>query len=188
MKHIKLIFICLSLLLPGSFALAELQFQRATLTVSDVDRSLHFYRDLLGFTVSGDARYDTPALRTMFHIPEGATPRLVLLNASATQPRALALVHADGLAVDAAANTSNAPALVVNTTELDAIMARMDASNITVVLRPTPLNDFSGKPFGREAMVLDPDGVRLVLFELLASSEAPADAPVDVPADAPSDD
>lgn len=184
MNKFKLIFICLFMMLPGSLTLADLQFQRATLTVSDMDRSLQFYRDLLGFTVSGDARYDTPALRSMFHIPEGTTPRLVLLDASATQPRALALVHADGLAVDAAANTRNAPALVVNTTELDAIMARMDASDVTVVLPPTPMNDFSGKPFGREAMVLDPDGVRLVLFDLLA----PADAPVDVPADAPGDD
>jgi catechol 2,3-dioxygenase-like lactoylglutathione lyase family enzyme len=171
MKHIKLIFICLTLLLPGAFAWADLQFQRATLTVSDMDRSLHFYRDLLGFTISGDARYDTPALRTMFHIPEGATPRLVLLDASATQPRALALVHADGLAVDAAANTRNAPALVVNTTAMDTIMGRMEASDITVVLPPTPLNDFSGKPFGREAMVLDPDGVRVVLFESLGSPD-----------------
>ncbi len=182
MKHLKLFLLCLCLLLPGSFVLAELQFQRATLTVSDMDRSLDFYRDLLGFTVSGDARYDTPALRTMFHIPEGATPRLVLLDASTTQPRALALVHAEGLAVDATANTRNAPALVVNTTELDAIMARMDASNITVVLPPTPLNDFSGKPFGREAMVLDPDGIRLVLFEMLAPADTPADA------EAPADD
>jgi hypothetical protein len=107
----------------------------------------------------------------MFHIPEGETPRLVLLDASATQPRALALVHADGLTVDAAANTRNAPALVVNTTALDAIMGRVDASDITVVLPPTPLNDFSGKPFGREAMVLDPDGVRVVLFELLGSPD-----------------
>jgi catechol 2,3-dioxygenase-like lactoylglutathione lyase family enzyme len=150
---------------------AELQLQRATLTVSDMDRSLHFYQDLLGFTVSGDARYDTPALRTMFHIPHDTTPRLVLLDASPAQPRALALVHADGLDVDAAANARHAPALVVNTTQLDDIMDRMNEADIAIILPPTPLNDFSGKPFGREAMVLDPDGVRLVLFELLASTD-----------------
>jgi hypothetical protein len=34
-----------------------------------------------------------------------------------------------------------------------------------VLLAPTPLNDFSGKPFGREAAYLDPDGVRVILFE-----------------------
>ena len=171
MNNILQKFMVLMLLAGASSALADLQFQRATLTVGDVDRSLHFYRDLLGFTVSGDARYDTPALRTMFHVPDGVTPRLVLLDASPTQPRALALVHAEGLQVDAAANARNAPALVVNTTELDAIMERMEESGVMVILPPTPLNDFSGKPFGREAMVLDPDGIRLVLFELLSAAD-----------------
>ena len=35
------------------------------------------------------------------------------------------------------------------------------------VLPPTPLNDFQGRPLGREALYLDPNGVRVVLFELL---------------------
>lgn len=139
--------------------------QRATLTVSDMDASLAFYRDLLGFTVSGDARYDTPALRRMFHVPEGATPRLVLLDAGADQPRALALVAADGLGVDREANARHAPALVVNVDELDAISRRLNAAGIEEVVPPTPLEDFRGNPFGREALYLDPDGVRVVLFE-----------------------
>jgi catechol 2,3-dioxygenase-like lactoylglutathione lyase family enzyme len=170
MKHFIRIYILLVFLAAMTPVQAELQLQRATLTVSDMERSLHFYRDLLGFTVSGDARYDTPALRTMFHVPEDTTPRLVLLDASPDQPRALALVQADGLAVDAAANARNAPALVVNTTRMDDIMRRMNDAEVAIILPPTPLNDFAGKPFGREAMVLDPDGVRLVLFELLDSA------------------
>jgi catechol 2,3-dioxygenase-like lactoylglutathione lyase family enzyme len=171
MNEFLKIFVCLSLLASGVNARAELQFQRATLTVGDMERSLDFYRDLLGFTVSGDARYDTPALRAMFHIPDGSTPRLVLLDASPAQPRALALVHAEGLDVDAAANARHAPALVVNTTELDAIMSRLREADVTIIQPPTALNDFSGNPYGREAMVLDPDGVRLVLFELLNSGD-----------------
>ncbi len=171
MKRFLIILLSLFLPVAGAMAQADLQLQRATLTVSDMDRSLNFYRDLLGFTVSGDARYDTPALRAMFHIPAGTTPRLVLLDASADQPRALALVHAEGLTVDPEANARNAPALVLNTTTLDQIMDRLVAADIRVIVSPTPLNDFSGNPFGREAMVLDPDGVRIVLFELLASPD-----------------
>ncbi|MEE4173526.1 MAG: VOC family protein [Xanthomonadales bacterium] len=169
MKHLIKIFFVLFLGMAAVPGQAELQLQRATLTVEDMDRSLAFYTDLLGFTVSGDARYDTPALRTMFHIPEGVTPRLVLLDASPAQPRALALVHAEGLSVDAESNARHAPALVINTTRLDEIMARATTAGVTVILPPTPLNDFSGKPFGREAMILDPDGVRIVFFELLKS-------------------
>lgn len=150
---------------------AELALQRATLTVSDMETSIAFYRDLLGFTVSGDAEYDTPALRTMFHVPESATPRLVLLDAGPDQPRALALVAAAGLNVDAEANRVNAPALVLNVTDLDGIQGRMRQAGVTEVLPPTPLNDFQGRPFGREALYLDPDGVRVVLFELLARND-----------------
>ncbi|MEM1413075.1 MAG: hypothetical protein AAGH19_12025 [Pseudomonadota bacterium] len=79
---------------------AELTLQRATLAVSDTEDSIVFSRDLLGFTVSGDAQDHTPALRTMFHSPEGATPRLVLLDAAEQQPRAPALVAAKGLDID----------------------------------------------------------------------------------------
>jgi catechol 2,3-dioxygenase-like lactoylglutathione lyase family enzyme len=148
---------------------AAIELQRATLTVSDPERSLTFYRDLLGFTVSADAEYATPSLRRMFNVPEGVTPRLVLLDASPDQPRALALVSAPGLAVDAEANRRNAPALVLNTLAMDETHARMLAAGVEVIVPPTPLNDFSGKPFGREALYLDPDGVRVVLFEYGAS-------------------
>ena len=58
------------------------------------------YRDLLGFTVSARSEYDTPALRSMFNIPDDATPGLVLLDAGSEQPRALALVHATWMPLD----------------------------------------------------------------------------------------
>jgi catechol 2,3-dioxygenase-like lactoylglutathione lyase family enzyme len=142
-----------------------IELQRATLTVSDPERALDFYRDLLGFTVSADAEYGTPALRRMFRVPDGVAPRLVLLDAGPDQPRALALVSAPGLSVDSAANSRHAPALVLNTARLDEIHRRMAEAGVKIIVPPTPLNDFSGKPFGREAMYLDPDGIRVVLFE-----------------------
>jgi hypothetical protein len=89
----------------------------------------------------------------------------VLLDAGPQQPRALALVHAEGLAVDAKANRRHAPALVLTTTKLDEIHADLVAAEVTVIWPPTELKDFRGNPFGREAMYLDPDGVRVVLFE-----------------------
>jgi catechol 2,3-dioxygenase-like lactoylglutathione lyase family enzyme len=142
-----------------------LSLQRATLTVADVERSIAFYRDLLGFTVSARSEYDTPALRRMFNVPDNATPGLVLLDAGAHQPRALALVHAPGMGTDRLANRTSGPALLFNTSRLDDIHRAMLAAGMEVVLPPTPLNDFAGNPFGREAAYLDPDGVRVILFE-----------------------
>lgn len=138
---------------------------RATLSVSDTERSLAFYRDPLGFEVSARSEYDTPAMRAMFGIPADSTPTLILLDGSDGQARALALVTAPGMQVDAASNRKNAPALVMTTTELDRIHRDMLSARVPVVQPPTALLDFRERPIGREAMYLDPDGVRVVLFE-----------------------
>lgn len=146
---------------------------RATLVVSDLEASLAFYRDLLDFRVGARMAYDTPALRRMFRIPDGASPTLVLLDGS-EQPRALGLVAAEGLVVDAAANRANAPALVVNTGAIVELDRRLRAAGVPVVVPPTPLRGFDGRVIGTEAMYLDPDGVRIVLFAVAdATSEDP---------------
>ncbi len=139
--------------------------QRATLTVSDLEKSLAFYRDGLGFRVRTRSPYDTPALRRMFAIPNDAQPELLILDAHAEQSRALALIHAPGMTADAASNRVNAPALVFSTAQLDQLHARLEQSGVEVLLPPTVLHDFSGKPYGRESAYLDPDGVRVILFE-----------------------
>jgi catechol 2,3-dioxygenase-like lactoylglutathione lyase family enzyme len=144
----------------------EVRLQRATITVANADASIAFYRDMLGFKVSSDNAYDSPALRQMFNIPAGSTPRLVLLDGSAGQARALGLVAADGLEIDREANRVNAPALVLTVNRLDEIHARLQAAQVEVVQAPSVLLGFDGKAIGREAMYLDPDGVRIVLFEL----------------------
>lgn len=145
---------------------AEIRLQRATITVSDADRSIAFYQDLLGFKVSSDNAYDSPALRQMFNIPPGSTPRLVLLDGSAGQARALGLVSADGLVINSESNRLNAPALVLTVNRLDEIHQRLLAAQVETVQAPAVLLGFNGQAIGREAMYLDPDGVRIVLFEL----------------------
>ena len=165
---------CVLLLFVSSVLFAEpasISLQRATISVSDVDKSLAFYQGILGFSVGSNAPYDTPAIRSMFHIPDGSMPHLVLLNAGEAQPRALALVYADGLDINRDANAHNAPALVFNVTNMDELHQRMLDAGVDVVLPPTVLMGFSGDPIGREASYLDPDGVRVVLFELIAKKD-----------------
>jgi catechol 2,3-dioxygenase-like lactoylglutathione lyase family enzyme len=167
---------CLILLLCMGLALSRagaderlpagsVSLQRATLTVADLERSIAFYRDLLGFTLRSRSAYDTPALRRMFAIPPGVSPELALLDSSEQQPRSLALLSAQGIQTDPRANRSVAPALLFQTKLIDEIHLAMVAADVEILLPPTPLNDFAGKPFGREAAYLDPDGVRVILFE-----------------------
>ena len=152
------------LLIAGTLK-ADLSLQRATITVSDLDESIAFYTEVVGFTLNNRSHYDTESLRTLFHLDEGANPELALLDASPDQPRALALVSADGVKVDADANRKYAPAILVNSTAMDELHTRALEHGVEVLLPPTALNDFSGKPFGREAAYYDPDGVRVVVFE-----------------------
>ncbi|MEQ8514057.1 MAG: hypothetical protein RIC38_00490, partial [Chromatocurvus sp.] len=77
-----------------------------------------------------------------------------------------------GLGVDADSNRTSAPALVLTTTEMDRIHRDMLAAGVPVVQPPTPLHDFRQQLMGREAMYLDPDGIRIVLFEY-AAAKAP---------------
>jgi len=144
---------------------APVTLQRATLTVADLERSLGFYHGILGLTVSARSHYDTPALRQIFKLPPGSRPELVLLDAGSGQPRALALVHAEGVAPDQQGNIHHAPALLFNTAEMDRIHEAMLDSGFEILLAPSPMYDFDGNPFGREAAYLDPDGVRVILFE-----------------------
>ncbi len=172
MKLIKL-FVC-SLCFFANLALAEtdasgeetIGLLRATLSVSDMEKSLLFYRDILGFTVRSVSPYNAPNLRRMFHVPEGVVPEFALLDASPEQPRALGLVYAPGVVIDRKANMHYAPAIVFNTNSLDLIHKRMLAQNVEVLQAPAPLLDFTGKAIGREAAYYDPDGARIVLFEV----------------------
>ncbi len=154
--------ICVALL--SHLPLQAAVLQRATLSVADLDESIAFYCDLLGFTVASAADYETPAFRAMFNIPPEVTPRLVLLD-GADQPRALALVSAPGLVVNAEANTLHAPALVIATRDIHAMDAKLREAGTTVVFPPTILRAFNGSVIGTEAMYLDPDGVRVVLMD-----------------------
>lgn len=131
-----------------------------------MEKSLIFYRDILGFTVRSVTQYDTPSLRQMFHVPEGVVAEFALLDASTKQPRALGLVYAPGVVIDRKANMRYAPAIVYSTNSMDIIHKRMLAQNVDVLQAPADLLDFSGNAIGREAAYYDPDGARVVLFEL----------------------
>ncbi|GGV06448.1 glyoxalase [Streptomyces filipinensis] len=109
-----------------------------TLPVSDQDRALRFYRDVLGFTVTADR--DTPQGRWLQVAPEGAQTVFTLSGPGM-----------GGFA------PGSARGIMLVTTDVDADCARLAESGI-------PVQGPDGLPWGRMASFTDPDGNGLMLL------------------------
>ncbi|QEO10154.1 VOC family protein [Protaetiibacter larvae] len=126
---------------------------RVTILVEDLDRSLAFYRDLLGFAVLYDGEF-VPGVRTAHLGTAGVRdPGIWLLPAGEHDRERVG------------AQTGGAPALVLYTPELQGALRRLEAAGVTVV-----------KPLVRDgdaafAHVLDDSGNELLLAELGAVDE-----------------
>ncbi|MDA0369569.1 MAG: VOC family protein [Proteobacteria bacterium] len=53
----------------------------AVIGVADMERSLHFYRDLTGMTASAPATWSGPDFETFWHLPKGSRAQAVFLHA-----------------------------------------------------------------------------------------------------------
>ncbi|GAB4417922.1 MAG: hypothetical protein Kow00106_13870 [Anaerolineae bacterium] len=143
---------------------ASAALQRATLTpaprierldhvavgVSDLERALAFYRDLLGFRVLG--QIDVPGAgppRTLTHLDTGRAT--------------LVLVSEGRVAAGSAAGAGEGERtfyLALRVCDLDAIVARLAQAGVTVLSAPV------NTPYGvRLAVIADPDGTVLHLVE-----------------------
>ena len=108
----------------------------STMIVADLDRSVRFYRDVLGF--SEGYHVDLPAARiTIMNSPGGASVELIESSAFETG------LYSVGTDVD----------------DLNAALERLKAAGCEIVgeIRTTTV--------GRQVFILDPDGVRLCLIE-----------------------
>jgi len=145
---------------------APIFLQRAAMIVTDLDASLAFYQDVLGLTLTSRSDYSSENFRTIFKVPEGVVTEFALLDAKDRQPRPIGLVEIDGVTSNVEANRTSAPAIVFGTEDMDGIYARAKEAKIEIQLDPSPLIGFSGDPIGREMSMYDPDGVRVILFEI----------------------
>ena len=139
-------------------------FKRVNLCVSDLDRSLVIYRDILGFSVdyqkvSDENSYSYP----VFAFPEKVNLRFATLN-TPTQERALALTEVKGIKLPLMPEPRMAAA-VINCSEFDEVLGEVTLQGLTVI-NPQVLPDKNGLPKGREAAFLDPDGHLIVIYVL----------------------
>ena len=133
------------------------------LLVRDLDRSLAFYSDFLGFrnaqvTQSSPQSYSYP----VFRLPAQAKLRFCTLD-SATEVRALALTEVTGIDLPAPGPiVTSTP--VIRVEDFDEVHARLRAAGLDVV-EPRRSKTVEGHDF-RELAFTDPDGHLVVLYEL----------------------
>ncbi len=138
--------------------------KRTALVVSDMERALTVYRDLLGFqlnslTQSGPTSYSYE----VFALPRDTPIRFATLNSGPDQQRSLALVESARI-VPHAAQAPRPTALVINANgRFDAILAGARAMGLAVIEPRALISQTQGA--GIEGAFLDHDGHLIVLYE-----------------------
>lgn len=137
----------------------RLRFQRANFLVSNLDRALAFYRDVLGFQVAfaKEAR-TTSYSHPVFGIERGKAIRFAALSAPG-QERVMALTEAPGLEPQPRPRRA---AIVLEIADLDGVLARAEADGFHC-FPEEKLATHDGRE-GREIGLLDDDGNLAVIY------------------------
>ena len=146
--------------------MSDLRFQRANFVVSDLEQSLVFYRDALGFEVAfvKDSKPDSYSY-DVFEIPRERRMRFAVLS-TATQPRVMALTEIGPLEPPLLPRRS---AIVLETADIDGVADRARAAGL-MVYEEDRLVTQDGRE-GRELGVLDPDGNLVVLYHITSKPD-----------------
>ena len=134
--------------------------RRTTLVVANIDRSLAFYSDLLGFTAGAVRTLNTEGSGyLLFDIPRHLRARFVTLSAGETQREILGLIESPSYTSKRPMGDRSAALVVKLPVALEEIVPRLAAAGATV-LSP------SAAAGNKEQAVLDPDGHLVLLYEL----------------------
>jgi catechol 2,3-dioxygenase-like lactoylglutathione lyase family enzyme len=144
-------------------AAGVVQVKRPNLVVTDLDRSLRLYRDVLGFTVFGvgDSASDSYSY-PVFGFPKQARLRMATLS-TASELRVLALTELKGVPLPPAPRPHR-HAVVIEVKGLESIVERVRGLGLTVVA-PKPSSTPEGQTFVEQALE-DFDGHLVVLYEI----------------------
>jgi catechol 2,3-dioxygenase-like lactoylglutathione lyase family enzyme len=138
-------------------------FQRTTLVVDDLDRSLEVYRDLLGLSLEyvGDDASD-PFAYEVFGIPERIRIRFATLS-SEIQQRTMALLEAPGLAAER--RDPPRATVVFQVASVPAVLDGAARLGLRTCEPHTTLTPDKGPP-RTESAFYDPDGNPVVIYQL----------------------
>lgn len=169
---------------PGSGPLAR----RTTLVVNDIEASIRFYRDVLGFELQVDNRSRVDASSLPTELPPGSPSRFVVMQGPHPWLGTLGLLQygpAKPLPAPPPALRAGDVVLTIESHEIEAVFGRMQAAG-TRILRAPETSELPG-PEGRKwtttfLFAYDPDGRLLEISERQPSSAAPLQPPPEAPA------
>ena len=142
------------------------------ISVSDMERSLVFYRDLLGFEVIYDAlRENLPSYDRIMAL-EGVRVRVVMLRHRAGGPLIglLQFHHPTPQPRETNVYSPGFCTLALEADDIDADYQRLTQAGVKS-LSPVVQIVRGGKPVAKAVYVLDPDGLRIELYQPLVSIE-----------------
>ncbi len=140
------------------------------LHVSDLERSLPFYRDALGMSIVVDSGWvDDPALLALSATPGGAL-RIVNLTTGSGRGATITLVQVRGIerrpAPGGEFHDPGTMHLAFEVDDLDTALARLSAAGTDVVAAPGEVSG-GGAGHARVAFLRDPDGFFIELVHAL---------------------
>ncbi len=139
------------------------RFQRANYVVSDLDRALVLYRDILGLDVEfmHDSEPDSYSY-PVFEIDRSASLRFCVLS-TATQPRVMALTEVGGVGLERPAMPRRS-AIVLHVPDVDRVLAGCAEAGFHAYPEER-LVTHDGRT-GREVGIVDDDGNLVVIYRI----------------------
>ena len=147
------------------------QIYHVGLTVSDMDRSVAFYRDILGLGFQGEILMEGPETEAMFG-RKGCRARVGYLNGSdeSAMPPVELIQFLDEESRNQPADlfTTSVSELCFNTDDIDEVYEKLLRNNVRCLSAPQDF-DFSSSGFGRSRAFYfcDPDGIILEMMQPL---------------------
>lgn len=139
------------------------------LSVADLERSVHFYRDILGFEEVFRWNPQAEYIRTIVGYPDADIHASVLRMPNRDYLlELLELRNVVGHAVDPASGNTGTAHIAFFTDDCDGLYAELKAKGVKSVSQPVTPTIGPNKG-GRAVYMLDPDGVRVEFTETTRS-------------------
>ena len=134
------------------------------LTVGDMDAAMKFWRDMLGFDLTGDRTFSTdPALLDLMGVPKGASFRTVFGVVPGSKAR-ISMIEFKGMPrkpFSLRVPDPGSSGMAIRVASIAELLERMKANGVRVVSRNGELVNWS--PTVRNVFVKDPGGLNIEL-------------------------
>lgn len=141
----------------------QVRFQRANVTVSNLEESYRFYRDVLGMEITFEKVSEADSYSyDVFEIDHRHQLRFAILS-TPTQPRVMALTEVTGPSLEEPPLPRRA-AIVLEVADVDRVVA--DAQSLGLKVYHEDLLETHDGRRGREVGIVDRDGNLVVIYRI----------------------